>query len=214
MTEDLCNAIRGGTLPFSLFRTCELTLVLLVCDVYRPHGTFTFYQMASYQGLALNNRQLKIGGKNTGPLLASLVLAVHVEERICGNIENFETFTEDRVKGDFRELGEIELVNFLREKCVFVFSFVSWADRRQELRICKLYQDFQRYQGYGWDKTDIPPGSPLGSCFIPLHTHTTPTSPPSLGRHHLAKGFKTKRKRSCFSWGGNKHAHLGLLKTF
>ena len=41
-----------------------------------------------------------------------------------GTFEDFETFTEDRVKGDFRELGEIELVNFLREKCVFVFCFM------------------------------------------------------------------------------------------
>ena len=48
MMEDLCNAIREGvlhagqayrcTLPFSLFRTCELMLVLLVCGIYRPYG--------------------------------------------------------------------------------------------------------------------------------------------------------------------------------
>ena len=33
-------------------------------------------------------------------------------------------------------------------------------------------------------------------------THMTPTSPPSLGRHHLAKGFKTKRQRFEFGFGG------------
>ena len=80
-----------------------------------PAAAFTFYQVASYQGLDLNNRQLKIGlGKNAGPLPASLTLAVHsgtTRNVYVGNIEGFEPFTEDRLKRDFREFEEIELVS-------------------------------------------------------------------------------------------------------
>ena len=61
-TEDLCNAIRGGilkaldTCPISIFSLSHLLTTV-----------FTFFQVASYQGLTLNNRRLKIGwGKNSG----------------------------------------------------------------------------------------------------------------------------------------------------
>ena len=78
--------------------------------------------MASYQGLTLNNRRLKIGwGKNSGPLPPALALAVHsgaTRNVYVGNIEDFDTFTEEKLKRDFGEYGEIELVNFLKEKYV------------------------------------------------------------------------------------------------
>lgn len=87
-----------------------------------PAAAFTFFQVASYQGLTLNNRRLKIGwGKNAGPLPTSLALAVHAgatRNVYIGNVEDFETFTEERLKRDFGEYGDIELVNFLKEKYV------------------------------------------------------------------------------------------------
>jgi len=48
-----------------------------------------------------------------------LALAVHsgaTRNVYIGNIEDFETFTEERLKRDFGEYGDIELVNFLKEK--------------------------------------------------------------------------------------------------
>ena len=90
-----------------------------------PAAALTFFQVASYQGLTLNNRRLKIGwGKNSGPLPPALALAVHsgaTRNVYVGNIEDFDTFTEEKLKRDFGEYGEIELVNFLKEKnCAFV----------------------------------------------------------------------------------------------
>ena len=87
-----------------------------------PAAALTFFQVASYQGLTLNNRRLKIGwGKNAGPLPPALALAVHsgaTGNVYVGNIEDFDTFTEEKLKRDFGEYGEIELVNFLKEKYV------------------------------------------------------------------------------------------------
>ena len=82
--------------------------------------------MASYQGLTLNNRRLKIGwGKNSGPLPPTLALAVHsgaTRNVYVGSIEDFESFNDDKLKRDFGEYGDIELVNFLREKCAHFCS--------------------------------------------------------------------------------------------
>jgi hypothetical protein len=95
-----------------------------------PAAAFTFFQVASYQGLTLNNRRLKIGwGKNSGPLPPSLALSVHsgaTRNVYIGNIEDFSSFSEDKLKRDFGEYGEIELVNFLKEKCV-PSSLLSYA---------------------------------------------------------------------------------------
>lgn len=105
--------------------------------------------MASYQGLTLNNRRLKIGwGKNSGPLPPSLALAVHsgaTRNVYVGNIEDFELFNEEKLKRDFGEFGDIELVNFLREKCVMLAGWRSMVISDidcylQELRLCQLHQ--------------------------------------------------------------------------
>lgn len=85
-----------------------------------PAAAYTFFQVASYQGLTLNNRRLKVGwGKNAGPLPPSLALSVHsgaTRNVYIGNIEDFEVFSEEKLKRDFGEYGDIELVNFLKEK--------------------------------------------------------------------------------------------------
>lgn len=87
-----------------------------------PAAALTFFQVASYQGLTLNNRRLKIGwGKNSGPLPPALALAVHggaTRNVYVGNIEDFDAFNEEKLKRDFGEYGDIELVNFLKEKSV------------------------------------------------------------------------------------------------
>lgn len=97
-----------------------------------PAAAFTFFQVASFQGLTLNNRRLKIGwGKNAGPLPPALALAVHAgatRNVYIGNVEDFESFSEEKLKRDFGEYGDIELVNFLKEKYVSsISSCVSWC---------------------------------------------------------------------------------------
>ncbi|KAJ3881895.1 hypothetical protein F5051DRAFT_75580 [Lentinula edodes] len=129
-TEDLCNAIRGGVLQSIRYMQDKHISFVTFID---PAAAFTFFQVASYQGMTLNNRRLKIGwGKNSGPLPPTLALAVHAgatRNVYIGNIEDFETFTEERLKRDFGEYGDIELVNFLKEKnCAFVnFTNISNA---------------------------------------------------------------------------------------
>ena len=80
----------------------------------------TFYRVASFQVLILNNRRLKVRwGKNSGPLPPALALSVHssaIRNVYIGNIEDFDTFSEERSKRGFGEFSDIELVNFLKEK--------------------------------------------------------------------------------------------------
>ena len=136
-----CGTCRTSTSLYVLVRSCPLIYACNVADknvleqfvtFVDPAAALTFFQVASYQGLTLNNRRLKIGwGKNSGPLPPALALAVHsgaTRNVYVGNIEDFDTFTDEKLKRDFGEYGEIELVNFLKEKYVDLL----------DLEICRL----------------------------------------------------------------------------
>jgi hypothetical protein len=65
-----------------------------------------------------------------------LALAVHAgatRNVYIGNVEDFETFTDERLKRDFGEFGDIELVNFLKEKCAYLIPFLSFVS---SLTVC------------------------------------------------------------------------------
>ncbi|KAI6046275.1 hypothetical protein EDC04DRAFT_2864787 [Pisolithus marmoratus] len=160
-TEDLCNAIRGGVLQSVRYMQDKHIAFVTFVD---PAAAFTFFQVSSYQGLTLNNRRLKIGwGKNSGPLPPSLALAVHsgsTRNVYIGNIEDFEVFNEEKLKRDFEEYGEIELVNFLKEKnCAFV-NFTNISNAIKAIDGIKNKPDYANLRiAHGKDRCANPPRS-------------------------------------------------------
>ncbi|KAA1477515.1 hypothetical protein DENSPDRAFT_588903 [Dentipellis sp. KUC8613] len=160
-TEDLCNAIRGGVLQSIRYMQDKHIAFVTFID---PAAAFTFFQVASYQGLTLNNRRLKIGwGKNSGPLPPTLALAVHsgaTRNVYVGNIEDFETFNEEKLKRDFGEYGDIELVNFLKEKnCAFV-NFTNISNAVKAIDGIKNKPDYANLRiAHGKDRCANPPRS-------------------------------------------------------
>lgn len=68
----------------------------------------------------VGNNRIKIGwGKPTGPVsttLAALLKQGASRNVYVGNIVDFDTFSESKLRADFGEFGEIEQINFLREK--------------------------------------------------------------------------------------------------
>lgn len=160
-TEDLCNAIRGGVLQSIRYMQDKHIAFVTFVD---PAAAFTFFQVASFQGLTLNNRRLKIGwGKNSGPLPPPLALAVHsgaTRNVYIGNVEDFETFTEERLKRDFGEYGDIELVNFLKEKnCAFV-NFTNISNAIKAIEGVKNKPEYANLRiAHGKDRCANPPRS-------------------------------------------------------
>ncbi|KAI5988220.1 hypothetical protein EDD15DRAFT_2464174 [Pisolithus albus] len=159
--EDLCNAIRGGVLQSVRYMQDKHIAFVTFVD---PAAAFTFFQVSSYQGLTLNNRRLKIGwGKVSGPLPPSLALAVHsgaTRNVYIGNIEDFEVFSEEKLTRDFEEYGEIELVNFLKEKnCAFV-NFTNISNAIKAIDGIKNKPDYANLRiAHGKDRCANPPRS-------------------------------------------------------
>lgn len=159
--EDLCNAIRGGVLQSIRYMQDKHIAFVTFVD---PAAAFTFFQVASYQGMTLNNRRLKVGwGKNAGPLPPSLALAVHsgaTRNVYIGNIEDFEVFGEEKLKRDFGEYGDIELVNFLKEKnCAFV-NFTNISNAIKAIDAIKNKPEYANLRiAHGKDRCANPPRS-------------------------------------------------------
>ncbi|KAJ8077448.1 hypothetical protein PM082_001878 [Marasmius tenuissimus] len=160
-TEELCNAIRGGVLQSIRYMVDKHIAFVTFID---PAAAFTFYQVSSYQGLTLNNRRLKVGwGKNSGPLPPTLALAVHggaTRNVYIGNIEDFEAYNDERLKRDFGEYGEVELVNFLKEKnCAFV-NFTNISNAIKAIEAIKAKPEYANLRiSYGKDRCANPPRS-------------------------------------------------------
>ncbi|KAL0955649.1 hypothetical protein HGRIS_001879 [Hohenbuehelia grisea] len=193
--EDLCNAIRGGVLQSIRYMQDKHIAFVTFID---PAAAVTFFQVASFQGLTLNNRRLKIGwGKNSGPLPPTLALAVHsgaTRNVYIGNVEDFETFTDEKLKRDFGEYGDIELVNFLKEKnCAFV-NFTNISNAIKAIEGIKNKPEYANLRiAHGKDRCANPPRSgPQGSSSARRAGGSVPNSaelPPSAGLNGDGLGF-------------------------
>lgn len=163
-TEDLCNAIRGGMLQSIRYMQDKHIAFVTFID---PAAAFSFFQVSTFQGLTLNNRRLKIGwGKNSGPLAPAVALAVHggaTRNVYVGNIEDFEVYTEEKLKRDFGEYGDIELVNFLKEKnCAFV-NFTNISNALKAIDNIKTKADYSNLRiAHGKDRCANPPRASNG----------------------------------------------------
>lgn len=118
-SEDICNAVRGGVLHSIRYMPDKHISFITFIDA---SSAFQFYQHSSLHGLTINNRRVKLGwGKNSGGLPTNIALAVAsgaTRNVYVGNIREgeWEEWSEDRLRRDFGEFGEIELVNFFKEK--------------------------------------------------------------------------------------------------
>jgi hypothetical protein len=78
-----------------------------------PNAALAFYSSASFQGISIHNRRLKIGwGKHSGPPppgIAMVVQAGGSRNTYIGQITDWDTFTETKLREDFGAYGEIEV---------------------------------------------------------------------------------------------------------
>ncbi|ORY85340.1 hypothetical protein BCR35DRAFT_264550, partial [Leucosporidium creatinivorum] len=153
-TEEICNTIRGGILQQIRYipdkHICFVTFV-------DPHCALAFYQTASFQGIALHNRRLKVGwGKVSGPTSPGIAMVVQSggsRNVYVGNIEDFDVYSEEKLRKDFGEYGEIELVNALREKqCCFI-NFTNIANSIKAIEGMKANPEYSHLKiSFGKDR--------------------------------------------------------------
>jgi len=155
--EEICNVVRGGLLHHIRYIPDKHICFVTFID---PTAAASFYALSNLQGLMIHNRRLKIGwGKHSGALPPAIALAVSggaSRNVYIGNLD--ETWTEDRLRQDFSEYGEIELVNTLREKsCAFV-NFTNIANAIKAIEAVRSKEEYKKFKvNFGKDRCGNPP---------------------------------------------------------
>lgn len=150
--EEICNVVRGGLLHHIRYIPDKHICFVTFID---PTSAASFYALSNIQGLMIHNRRLKIGwGKHSGALPPAIALAVSggaSRNVYVGNLD--ESWTEERLRQDFSEFGEIELVNTLREKsCAFV-NFTNISNAIKAIEAVRSREDYQRFKvNFGKDR--------------------------------------------------------------
>ncbi|KAI4133366.1 MAG: hypothetical protein LQ338_000266 [Usnochroma carphineum] len=155
--EEICNVVRGGLLHHIRYIPDKHICFVTFID---PTAAASFYALSNMQGLMIHNRRLKIGwGKHSGALPPAIALAVTggaSRNVYIGNLD--ESWTEERLRLDFSEYGEIELVNALREKsCAFV-NFTNIANAIKAIEAIRGKEEYSRFKvNFGKDRCGNPP---------------------------------------------------------
>ncbi|KZF21464.1 hypothetical protein L228DRAFT_239443 [Xylona heveae TC161] len=155
--EEICNVVRGGLLHHIRYIPDKHICFVTFID---PTAAASFYALCNLQGLMIHNRRLKIGwGKHSGALPPAIALAVSggaSRNVYIGNLD--EAWSEERLKQDFSEYGEIELVNTLREKsCAFV-NFTNIANAIKAIEGIRGREEYKRFKvNFGKDRCGNPP---------------------------------------------------------
>ena len=150
--EEICNVVRGGLLHHVRYIPDKHICFVTFIDAT---SAASFYALSNLQGLMIHNRRLKIGwGKHSGALPPAIALAVSggaSRNVYIGNLD--ESWSEERLRQDFSEYGEIELVNALREKsCAFV-NFTNIANAIKAIEAMRGTEEYKNFKiNFGKDR--------------------------------------------------------------
>ncbi|TVY39161.1 Negative regulator of differentiation 1 [Lachnellula cervina] len=179
--EEICNVVRGGLLHHIRYIPDKHICFVTFID---PTSAASFYALSNLQGLMIHNRRLKIGwGKHSGALPAAIALAVSggaSRNVYIGNLD--ESWSEERLRQDFSEYGEIELVNTLREKsCAFV-NFTNIANAIKAIEAIRGKEEYRRFKvNFGKDRCGNPPRQVQGQSQQSPRNDGVNSPPPNSG---------------------------------
>jgi RNA recognition motif-containing protein len=156
-TKDICDVIRGGILQDIKYKQDKGIAFVTFID---PNAATAFFNRAQTEGLVIKKRSVKVGwGKLSTQLNQQVAKAVQNKASrnvYLGNIN--DTITEEKLKQDFSEYGEVELINIIPDKNI---AFVNFTDILSAVKAVEGIQNNEDYKtfkvGYGKDRCGNPP---------------------------------------------------------
>jgi len=156
-TKDICDVIRGGILQDIKYKQDKGIAFVTFID---PNAATAFFNRAQSEGLLIKKRLVKVGwGKLSSQLNQQVAKAVQNKASrnvYLGNIN--DTITEEKLKQDFSEYGEVELINIIPDKSI---AFVNFTDILSAVKAVEGIQNNEDYKtfkvGYGKDRCGNPP---------------------------------------------------------
>lgn len=140
--EELCEHIKGGLLDN--IKVIPEKNCAFVTFIY-SEGAQNFYDYAS-QGLLIKGRPIKVGWGKATSLPFDIAYAVSrgaTRNVYIGNID--ENINEQKIREDFGNFGQIEVISFVQEKKC---AFVSFTSTLAAIRAVEDFQTNVQYQNY------------------------------------------------------------------
>jgi len=174
--KDICDVVRGGILQDVKYKPDKAIAFVTFID---PNAATAFYNRAQSEGLSIKKRMVKVGwGKMSTQLNQQVAKAVQNNASrnvYLGNIN--ETITEEKLKQDFSEYGEVELINIVPDKNI---AFVNFTDILSAVKAVEGIQNKEDYKtfkvGYGKDRCGNPPRERFKKNNDNRMSNGTPTS--------------------------------------
>lgn len=160
--EELCNNIRGGVLESIKVLPEKKCAFVTFVD---PSAALAFFRHSEQNPITIAGRRLRVGwGKCLAPPSPKLVQEVNngVSRNVyIGQITDFDTFTQDKLRTDFGEYGDIELINFLKEKHAAYVNFTTIEAAQKAIAGIKNKADYANLRiAHGKDRCGYAPRQP------------------------------------------------------
>jgi len=187
-TKDICDVIRGGILQDIKYKQDKGIAFVTFID---PNAATAFFNRAQNDGLVIKKRGVKVGwGKISNQLNQQVAKAVQnkaTRNVYLGNIN--DTITEEKLKQDFSEYGEIELINIIPDKSI---AFVNFTDILSAVKAVEGIQNNEEYKnfkvGYGKDRCGNPPRERFKKGDTNRLNTDTPTNGSTSGNQYNGEG--------------------------
>lgn len=160
--EELCNNIRGGVLEsIKLLPEKKCAFVTFV----DPAAALSFFRHSETNPVTIAGRRLRVGwGKTVAPVSPKLLQEVQQgasRNVYIGQITDFDTFTQDKLRADFEEFGDIEMINFYKEKHAAYVNFCTIEAAQKAIQAIKDKEDYAPLRiAHGKDRCGYPPRAP------------------------------------------------------
>jgi len=154
--KDICDVIRGGILQEIKYKSEGNCAFVTFVD---PNTATSFYNKVSCEGIIIKGKRITKVGWGKHPTL-SQHLSTSIQNGATRNVyigQLEEGTTEEKLRKDFSEFGDIELINLIPEKR---YGFVNFTSIKAAVKAVENMRNNPEYQNqkisYGKDRCGNP----------------------------------------------------------
>jgi len=154
--KDICDVIRGGILQEIKYKSEGNCAFVTFVD---PNTATSFYNKVSCEGIIIKGKRINKVGWGKHPTL-SQYLSTAIQNGATRNVyigQLEDGTTEEKLRNDFSEFGDIELINLIPEK---KYGFVNFTSIKAAVKAVESMKNNPEYQdqkiSYGKDRCGNP----------------------------------------------------------
>jgi len=154
--KDICDVIRGGILQEIKYKSEGNCAFVTFVD---PNTATSFYNKVSCEGIIIKGKRITKVGWGKHPTL-SQHLSTAIQNGATRNVyigQLEEGTTEEKLRKDFADFGDIELINLIPEKR---YGFVNFTSIKSAVKAVETMRNNPNYQNqkisYGKDRCGNP----------------------------------------------------------